>query len=56
MWGVSIRPEHTVEVAVPLISKLGRVLPQHCLQRAIEPLNQAVALGVIGRRVELANP
>ena len=56
MGSVPLSPDHTIEMAIPLLAKPRCVFPQHCLQRAIKPLNQAVALGVVGCGIELADP
>ena len=51
MRSVPVGPENTWQVPVPLGTKGGCLLPQHCFDGSIESLYHPVALGMVGSRI-----
>ena len=46
MWGIPVRPDNPMQVAIPLHPEFGRVLPKHCLECTIKPFVKVRMVGL----------
>ena len=56
MWCISIGPQHSLKISVPLVSELDSVFAKDSLKSAIKSFSHPIILGMVGGSVEFHNP